>query len=624
MATGTTNVPQIQFTSSGFLAPSSAAVLSGVQLDISAAFGTSLNYGLTTPQGQLASSWGAIIVNANQAFTYFAQQIDPAFSTGRFQDAIGRIYMMTRVASTFTTLSVNCAGLTGVVIPLNALLVDSSNNFYGCLQSGTIPASGTITLQFACLTPGPVGVPVTVTIAQVISGWDSAAVASGVVGTNVESASAFEIRRRDSVASNSYGPIGAIIGAVAAVPGVIDYYGYNNNTSGTVVINGQSIAAYSIYICVAGGAPSAVAQAIFSKKAPGCPMTGSTTVTVYDSNPLYATPIPYSINYQIPNALQFLFAVTIKSNPSVPSNVASLVQSAIIAAFTGQTLSASFTGSISGTILTVTAVASGTIAVGQTISDLTGALTAGTVITALGTGIGGVGTYSVSNSQNVISEPMTAATTYVNSVPKARINSTVYAIQYAAAIAALGSWAQISNLQIGSANSPDAVVVGHIASNVLTVTVVTSGTVKVNDFLSDSNGLIASGTYISSFGSGSGGLGTYNLSSLNSAQVVSGATFTGTNGGSSTTFTASGVTGVIRVGDTITGGTIPAGTTIVTAAVGGGAGTYTTSVAVNLTGGVACTTNETITCASADQTYVQVNANQVPQIIPTSILVSVA
>jgi hypothetical protein len=89
--TAGTNVPAIQFTSVGWVAPSGPAVLAGVQLDISQAFGSSLNYGLTTPQGQLASSWGAIVANANSTFVYFAQQIDPAYSSGRFQDAIGRI-----------------------------------------------------------------------------------------------------------------------------------------------------------------------------------------------------------------------------------------------------------------------------------------------------------------------------------------------------------------------------------------------------------------------------------------------------------------------------------------------------------------------------------------------------
>lgn len=69
---------------------------------------------------------------------------------------------------------------------------------------------------------------------------------------------------------------------------------------------------------------------------------------------------------------------------------------------------AAFTASISGTTLTVTNVAAGTLAVGQTI---TGAgIATGTVITALGTGTGGTGTYTVNNSQTIASEGMNAAT----------------------------------------------------------------------------------------------------------------------------------------------------------------------------------------------------------------------
>jgi acyl CoA:acetate/3-ketoacid CoA transferase alpha subunit len=67
---------------------------------------------------------------------------------------------------------------------------------------------------------------------------------------------------------------------------------------------------------------------------------------------------------------------------------------------------ATITASISGTTLTVTAVASGTLYVGQTIQGA--GITANTVITALGTGTGNTGTYTVSNSQTIASETMYA------------------------------------------------------------------------------------------------------------------------------------------------------------------------------------------------------------------------
>jgi len=65
-----------------------------------------------------------------------------------------------------------------------------------------------------------------------------------------------------------------------------------------------------------------------------------------------------------------------------------------------------FTGSVALTTMTVTAVTSGTIVVGTGISG-TG-ITAGTTVTAILTGTGGVGTYTVSASQTVSSTTITA------------------------------------------------------------------------------------------------------------------------------------------------------------------------------------------------------------------------
>lgn len=78
------------------------------------------------------------------------------------------------------------------------------------------------------------------------------------------------------------------------------------------------------------------------------------------------------------------------------------------------TSSATFTGSISGTTLTVTSVVSGTLAVGQLITG-TGVSasppgSSATYITALGTGTGATGTYVVSVSQTVSSTSMNALT----------------------------------------------------------------------------------------------------------------------------------------------------------------------------------------------------------------------
>lgn len=64
------------------------------------------------------------------------------------------------------------------------------------------------------------------------------------------------------------------------------------------------------------------------------------------------------------------------------------------------------TGAIAATTLTVSAVTSGALSVGQTLSG--SGVTTGTTITALGTGTGGTGTYTVSASQTASSTTITA------------------------------------------------------------------------------------------------------------------------------------------------------------------------------------------------------------------------
>lgn len=88
------------------------------------------------------------------------------------------------------------------------------------------------------------------------------------------------------------------------------------------------------------------------------------------------------------------------------SSAATLLQTALN---TAPATIASFTGVIAATTLTVSAPSGSPIAVGQTVLGV--GITAGTIITALGTGTGGAGTYIINNSQTVGSEAMTTQAT---------------------------------------------------------------------------------------------------------------------------------------------------------------------------------------------------------------------
>jgi hypothetical protein len=442
-----TNVPSPTFGPSGVVIPSENAVLTGVQADINTALGGDVNPQLSTPQGQLASSETAIIGDSNALFAFFCNQVDPALNEGRMQDAIGRLYFISRIAGTPTIQACICVGLNGVPIPVGALAQDENGNTWIAQQSGTITA-GSVTLNFAATANGPIPGPISMTPYQSIPGWESITpTGSAVLGANTETAAQFEARRQATIASNANQVLDAILGAVLLVSGVLDAYVTENNSGSPATIGGVSINANSIFVCVLGGSQTAIAFAIWSKKGPGCGYTGTTTVTVTDPNPAYSPPAPtYSVSFDFATVIQFVCVVTLKNNSMVPTSTAlSSVQSAIVNAFAGldggtrakigslvlssryysdilalgswvQIITiqlgilasgASFTASISGTTMTVTAVGSGTLSVGQLIQD-SGLLASGTIITALGSGTGGTGTYTVSNSQTIMSEAMTA------------------------------------------------------------------------------------------------------------------------------------------------------------------------------------------------------------------------
>lgn len=334
-----TNVPPLQVTAAGVVVPTEAEILSGVQADQAAAFGGDLNPSLETPQGQLATSETAVIANAYAAFAALLSNMDPAYASGRMQDGIGRIYFMTRLPALPTSVSVTLTGLAGTVIPINAQAIATDGSIYLNTAEVTIPAGGSVAATFDCATPGPTACPAGSLnkIYRAITGWDSITnAADGVLGRAVESRSAFELRRQQSVAANSQGMLTSILGNVLDVSGVSDAYVLENDTGAPITVTGVTLVANSLYVCAQGGVNLDVATAILKKKAPGCRYNGTTTVSVTDSNPLYAPNYPtYSVKFQRPTPLRIYVAVSIANGADVPLDAVAQIQAAIIAAFAG-------------------------------------------------------------------------------------------------------------------------------------------------------------------------------------------------------------------------------------------------------------------------------------------------
>jgi uncharacterized phage protein gp47/JayE len=454
-----TLVPPPQFGPLGFVAPPEnseagtadlTTVLGGRFGDINSAFGGQLDGDLETPQGQLASSDSAIIGMAHALFCYFANQVDPSYSEGRMQDAVGRIYFVTRKPAQPTVVAVQCLGRDTVIIPAGALVQDSAGNLYAAQQPGTI-AGGTVTVSFACTVAGPISCPagsIQTVPYTTINGWDRAAnAADGITGTLVEGRADFEFRRANSVAINAAGYNDALQAAAMAVPGVIDAAVYDNPTAslsntGSPVVH---IPAYSVYCVVAGGTDQDVAAALLARKPPGVPWAGNTTVTIPDTQQGFNPPYPlYTVTFQRPAALTIWFGISIIVGPNTPSNYIDQITAAILLAFNG--------GAEGG---------------------------------------------------------------------RPRIGQAVYAARFYPAIYALGPWADgLVSIIVGS-NFATAVITASMFNLKMTVTAASGATI-VPGMLVHGPGMRPS--YVVSNGTGTGGVGDYNMSQ---SQIVASAVWEG-------------------------------------------------------------------------------------------------
>lgn len=370
-------VPGITLGPLGWIIPQESAVLAGVRADLNTAFGGNLNPALETPQGQVATTETAIIGSKNDEVLALFNSFDPQYAAGRAQDALARIYFLERDPARPTAVTATCTGAPTTVIPIGALARATDGNLYICTSATTIPIGGTVSVPFECQTTGPIVCPAGSLdrIYQAIPGWDTITnAADGTVGNSVESRSAFETRRQQSVALNARGILSAVQGAVLDVENVLDAYTTENPTGSPLVIGGYTLAKNSLYVAVTGGTNQAVGDAIWSKKSPGCNYNGATTVTVTDDQSGYEIPYPtYAVSFVRPSDLPVLFEVGIRNSTSVPSNYETLIEDALIAAFAGED--------------------------------------------------GG---------------------------PRARIGSQIYALRFFSAIAALGAWAQVVSIKIGT------------------------------------------------------------------------------------------------------------------------------------------------------------------------------
>ena len=198
----------------------------------------------------------------------------------------------------------------------------------------------------------------------------------------------------------SYGTTGSPLGATLTLP---------NYTIGELMIMGQ------IWVSLPGSASVGdlveydPATGALNSITPTCSFTGSISTTTLTVTAMTAGSLGVgsllSGNGVKPGTYITALGTGLGNTGTYTVAVSQTVSSGVMTAPNLATPAFSVTGSITATTLTVSAVGSGTLQVGDAVFG-TG-VAANTVITALGTGVGGTGTYTVNNSQTVSSTTLT-------------------------------------------------------------------------------------------------------------------------------------------------------------------------------------------------------------------------
>lgn len=343
----TTNVPLPTFTPTGLSVPAPQTVLSGVQTDWVQAFalnGKTLSTELTTPQGQLQQSQAYMVSQFFAAMAQIVANVDPMTSDGVYQDALGRIYFLTRQAATYATVQAVVTGTQGQTLPAGSQARSSDGTIWETTTAVVFGLTSTanVTLRATVAGTVPAAAINDLTIYQQVPGWESISnAAPSVPGTDTESRQAFEQRRYESVSIGGNGTASAVRAAISNVAGVTDVYVYNNggDTAITYGTSNYPIPAHSIALIVSGGTDTAVAAAINSKLDCGCGLPTSAglgtlvTVSVQDSVN-YAAPYPtYQVRFVRPLPTTVYFTINVANLSTLPIDYITQIQSAVASAF---------------------------------------------------------------------------------------------------------------------------------------------------------------------------------------------------------------------------------------------------------------------------------------------------
>lgn len=261
-----------------------AETINNIVVGLQGIYGTGINVDQNSPDGEAVGISAQAVIDLLEFIVSVNNGFDPDQAIGAILDQRVAINNIQRQGGTYTVQPIDITVSTTVTLQgLDAnynspngtgfTVQDSSGNEFILANSQTFTA-GTTTVNFRAQQIGIVNVPtntvnVPVTIVAGVTSVNNSTAAESV-GQTQETDAQLRTRRQQSVALSTTGYDNGLLGAIQALSGVTEAVLYDNRTGATV----NTMVPHSIWLIVAGGANSDIANAIYNRISDGCNQNG--------------------------------------------------------------------------------------------------------------------------------------------------------------------------------------------------------------------------------------------------------------------------------------------------------------------------------------------------------------
>lgn len=319
-------------TSNGIIVPDTSTIKEQVEQDFKNALGQDLDTTTETPQGRLIQLITDYRTNTLAINAENANQVNLRYATGRFLDAIGSFFGVSRTGATSTRVLATVVGVQGTVIPQGSQAQTTNGDVFYAENAITIGNTGTANGYFLSLEKGQIPCELNSlnTIVNAVLGWDSITnTINAIIGTNTESDTDFRARIQAS-RFTGISLMSAIKAKLSNVPNVLSSWAYDNSEDTSITYEGITINAHSIVVIVDGGTNQDIAKAIYEVKTGGTGYTAITGQSVTETVVDGSYNVPYSVTFNRPEFVPFKVKIEVVTNQYSGSDLEADVKKAII------------------------------------------------------------------------------------------------------------------------------------------------------------------------------------------------------------------------------------------------------------------------------------------------------